>query len=61
MALSSELSRLKRDLDSLAEEIAVSTGPRAKSPLTAGDKRAMRAEFQGLIQRLDELMAKLSA
>ncbi len=60
MALSSELSRLKRDLDSLTEEIAVSTGPRAKSPLTAADKRAMRAEFQGLIQRLDELMARLS-
>jgi hypothetical protein len=60
MSVSSELSRLKRDLDSLAEEIAVNTGPRAKAPLSAGEKRSLKAEMQALIQRIDELAGKLS-
>ena len=60
MSVASELSRLKRDIDSLNEEIAVSTGPRAKSQLSAGERRSLRAEMQGLIQRLDELSGKLS-
>lgn len=60
MSVASELSRLKRDIDSLNEEIAVSTGPRAKSPLSAAERRSLRAEMQGLIQRLDELSGKLS-
>jgi hypothetical protein len=60
MSVSSELTRLKRDIASLEEEIAVNTGPKARSPLTAGDKRAAKAEMQGLIQKLDELAGKLS-
>lgn len=60
MSVSSELNRLKRDLDSLAEEIAVNTGPRAKAPLSAGEKRGLKAEMQALIQRIDELAGKLS-
>lgn len=60
MSVASELTRLKRDLDSLSEEIAVNTGPRARAPLTAADRRALKAEMQGLIQRLDELSGKLS-
>ena len=60
MAVSAEMTRLKRDLDSLAEEIAVSSGPKAKSPLTAAERRALRADIQTMIQRLDELAAKLS-
>jgi hypothetical protein len=59
VSVASELTRLKRDLDSLAEEIAVNTGPRAKSPLSAPQKRALKADMQGLIQRLDELAGKL--
>ncbi|HWA17481.1 MAG TPA: hypothetical protein VG757_00655 [Devosia sp.] len=61
MSASSELTRLKRDIESLAEEIAVNTGPRAKASLTTSDRRTLKAELQGLIQRLDELAAKLSA
>jgi hypothetical protein len=60
MSVSSELSRLKRDLASLDEEIAVNTGPRAKAPLSAAEKRSLKAEMQGLIQRLDELAEKLT-
>jgi len=60
MSVSSELSRLKRDLTSLDEEIAVNTGPRAKAPLSAAEKRSLKAEMQGLIQRLDELAEKLA-
>jgi hypothetical protein len=60
MSVSSELSRLKRDIDSLSEEIAVNTGPRAKTPLSVTERRAFRAEMQALIQRLDELAGKLS-
>ena len=60
MSVASELTRLKRDIASLEEEIAVNTGPKARSPLTAGDKRAAKAEMQGLIQKLDELAGKLS-
>lgn len=59
MSVSSELARLKRDLDSLAEEIAVNSGPRAKAPLSTVDRRKLKAEMQGLIQRLDELSAQL--
>jgi len=60
MSVASELSRLKRDIDSLNEEITVSPGPRAKSPLSAAERRSLRAEMQGLIQRVDELSGKLS-
>ena len=60
MSVASELTRLKRDIASLEEEIAVNTGPKARSPLTAGDKRAAKAEMQGLIQKLDELAGRLS-
>jgi hypothetical protein len=60
LSVASELTRLKRDLDSLTEEIAVNTGPRAKAPLSGGERRTLRAELQGLIQRLDELSGKLA-
>ena len=53
MSVASELTRLKRDIDSLTEESAVNTGPRAKAPLSSGERRTLRAELQGLIQRLD--------
>jgi hypothetical protein len=59
MSVASELTRLKRDLDSLTEEIAVSA-PKARSALSAAERRALKAEIQGLIQRLDELAGKLS-
>lgn len=60
MSVVSELTRLKRDLASLEEEITVNLGPRAKAPMSAGDKRAAKAEMQGLIQKLDELAGRLS-
>ena len=60
MSVASELTRLKRDIDSLHEEIAVNSGPRAKAPLSGAERRALRAELQGLIQRLDELSGKLA-
>lgn len=60
MSVASELTRLNRDIASLEEEIAVNTGPRAKAPLSAGDRRKARAEMQVLIQKLDELAGKLS-
>ena len=61
MSVTSELARLKRDIASLAEEIAVSTGPRPKAPLSASEKRALKAEMQNLIQKLDELSDRLTA
>ncbi len=60
MSVASELARLKRDLASLEEEIAVNTGPRAKAPLSAAQKRALKAEMQDLVQTLDELGSRLS-
>jgi hypothetical protein len=60
MSVASELTRLNRDIASLEEEIAVNTGPKAKAPLSAGERRKARAEMQGLIQKLDELAGKLS-
>ena len=60
MSVASELTRLNRDIASLEEEIAVNTGPRAKSPLSAAEKRKLKAEMQGLIQKLDELAGRLS-
>jgi len=60
MSVASELTRLKRDIDSLSEEIAVNSGPRAKTPLSANERRSLKAEMQALIQRLDELTGKLS-
>ncbi len=60
MSVVSELTRLKRDLASLEEEIAVTTGPRAKAPLSASEKRSLKAEMQGLIQKLDELASRLT-
>ena len=59
MSVASELTRLKRDIDSLYEEIAVNSGPRARTPLSVAERRTLRAELQGLIQRLDELSSKL--
>jgi hypothetical protein len=59
MSVASELTRLKRDIASLDEEIATTTGPRAKVTLNASEKRSLKAEMQGLIQKLDELAVKL--
>ena len=59
MSVASELTRLQRDIASLEEEIAVNTGARARSPLSATDKRKLKAEMQGLIQKLDELAGRL--
>ena len=60
MSVASELSRLNRDLASLEEEIAVNTGPRTNTPLSVADKRKLKAEMQGLIQKLDELAGRLN-
>lgn len=60
MSVASELSRLKRDLASLEEEISTATGPRAKLVLSASEKRGLKAEMQALIQKLDELAGKLN-
>jgi hypothetical protein len=60
MSVASELTRLNRDIASLEEEIVVNTGPRAKAPLSATEKRKLKGEMQGLIQRLDELAGRLS-
>jgi len=61
MSVASELTRLKRDIASLDEEIATSTGPRAKVQLSAAERRSLKAEMQGLIQKLDELSGRLTA
>jgi len=60
MSVAAELTRIKRDIASLEEEIAVSTGLRAKSPLSVPERRSLKAEMQGLIQKLDELGGRLS-
>ena len=60
MSVASELARLKRDLASLEEEIAVNTGPRARTPLSEAQRRTLKSEMQGLVQKLDELGTKLS-
>jgi hypothetical protein len=60
LSVASELSRLKRDLQSLEEELSTATGARAKLVLSAGERRSLKAEMQGLIQKLDELAGKLS-
>ena len=60
VSVASELTRLKRDIASLYEEIGTSTGPRAKILLTAAERRSLKAEMQGLIQKLDELSGRLS-
>lgn len=60
MSVTSELTRLKRDIQSLSDEIATGTGPRPKAPLSPAEKRTTRAELQSLIQQLDELAARLA-
>jgi hypothetical protein len=60
MSVSSELSRLRRDIASLAEEIAVNTGPKAKAPLSQAERRTLKGEMQRLIQTLDELGERLN-
>jgi hypothetical protein len=60
MSVEAELTRLKRDVQSLAEEIATSTGASPKLRLSPTNRRSYRADLQALIQRLDELAAKLS-
>jgi hypothetical protein len=54
------MARLKRDLASLDEEVAVSTRPGTRSPLSEAERRSLKADLQGLIQKLDELAGKLS-
>jgi hypothetical protein len=60
MSVESELTRLKRDVASLTDELATGLGPHPKLKLTPADKRTYRADLQALIQQLDELAAKLS-
>ncbi len=60
MSAASELARLRRDIESLEEEVRVNTGPKAKAPLSSAERRTLKGEIQGLIQRLDELGGKLT-
>jgi hypothetical protein len=60
MSVASELTRLNRDIASLEEEIVINTGPKAKAPLSATERRKLKGEMQGLIQKLDELAGRLS-
>ena len=60
MSVEAELTRLKRDVQSLTEEIATSVGAHPKLRLTPVDRPSYRADLQALIQQLDELAAKLS-
>jgi hypothetical protein len=60
VSVASELARLRRDIESLSEEIATGIGQRPRAPLSPGDKRTTRAELQALIQQLDELAGKLA-
>ena len=60
MSVQSELTRLKRDVDSLTDELATSLGPNPRLKLAPAERRAYKADLQALIQRLDELAGKLS-
>lgn len=60
MSVPAEVTRLKHDIQSLIEEVAANSGPRARTPLSVAQKRALKAEIQGLIQQLDELATRLS-
>lgn len=59
MSAASELARLRRDLESLEEEVRIALAPRSKSPLSPAERRTVRSELQALIQRLDELSTRL--
>jgi hypothetical protein len=60
VSTSSELARIRRDVQSLEEEIAGAVAPRSKSPLSEAERRTVRSELQSLIQRLDELSQRLA-
>jgi hypothetical protein len=60
VSAASELARIRRDLASLEEEVAIALAPRSKSPLSTAERRSVRSELQALIQRLDELSTKLA-
>jgi hypothetical protein len=60
VSTASELARIRRDVQSLEEEIAGATAPRSKSPLSEAERRAVKSELQSLIQRLDELTQRLA-
>jgi hypothetical protein len=60
VSAASELTRIRRDLASLEEEVAIAVAPKSKAPMTDAERRSIRSELQELIQRLDELTQRLA-
>ncbi len=60
MSASSEVARLKRDIQGLVEATNGDLKPGSKSPMNASQKRALKSEIQTCIQTLDELATKLT-
>lgn len=57
MALSTDISRLTRTIDELAQAITIGLGSRRG--LTDQDRHLARAEIDRSVQRLDELRSRL--
>ncbi|HEV7275217.1 MAG TPA: hypothetical protein VGN80_02915 [Devosiaceae bacterium] len=55
-----EAERLRRDVQSLVDAVDLGLRPGSKSPMTAKEQRAVRAEIEACMQRLDELRARLT-
>lgn len=55
-----EMARLTRDVDALVIVVNQDLRPGTKSPMTQGDRRAIKSEIEKCMQKLDELRTKLT-
>jgi hypothetical protein len=60
MPAGTEMARLKRNIEALAEAIRLDLKPGSKTPMTPAERRTLRSELQSCMQSLDELGSRLS-
>lgn len=59
MAASSEMARLKRDIQALIEAVQID-GQGRQGGMTVQARRALRSDIEHCMQRLDELRGRLA-
>jgi hypothetical protein len=56
----SEMTRIKREIDALAQIVQASLKPGAKAPMSQQARRTLRSDIEQCMQRLDELRTTLA-
>ena len=60
MPATTEMARLRREVDSLVAAVEQDMRPNAKAPMSASARLSLRSDLEQCMQRLDELRTLLA-